>query len=445
MKIYRMEEKPEDVMSFIFRELCDENYPSDDELDQLKFQLKQLQSDKERRTLRESIKNEKRLTPEEIQKILNEKFMKLQLSEGINSLLKEYLTDGIFNNLQEQITSFEGNFLDNIQSGLTVLDQEVGVFASDSDAYHVFSELFDPILNDLHGLDDDNENEDENEENTEVKEEPKDLDDKKINPEIMEELKDLDPEKLFVKSIKIQCNRSFKDFPFISIASSSQMAEIFEKINDILTSIEDKHLEGNFEDYQDIEEDQKKVWLDEGVLFKEPEEEYLKAAKTNRLWPHARGLFLNSDKTIRVWVNQLDHMLVISSEDSGNFKACYDRIKKLLAFFNEIEFAKDEKWGFLSHNLKLVGIGMEISTEIKIPQLMKEENSENFKLFVDKEFFNIEDLGRGHLRLSTKQRVKVSEEKLCSTFQSKICDIISGEKCLYKKEGKEEKENEDDK
>lgn len=437
MKIYRMEEKPEDVMSFIFRQLCDENYPSDEEIDQLKLKLKKLQGDKERRTLTESIKNEKRPTPEEIQKMLNEKFTKLQMSEEKSkSLLKKYLTDGVFNNLREVTTSFEGSFLDNIQSGLTVFDQEVGVFASDADAYSAFSDLFDPILEHLFDIkqDDDSESETEIKIKQEVKEETEEI----------EELKDLDPEKLFVKSIKIACNRSLKNFPFVSIASSHQFAEISETISDILTSIEDEELEGTFEEYQDIEEHQKKMWLEEGILFKEPEEEFLKAAKTNRLWPHARGIFLNTEKTVRVWVNQQDHMLVISSEDSGNFKAVYDRLKKLLTFFDDVEFAKDEKWGFLAHNLKMIGNGMEISTEIKIPQLMKEENSENFNLFVDKKFFNVEDLGRCHLRLSTNQRVGVSETELCRTFQSKICDIIIAEKCLYKKEEKNGEETKDE-
>lgn len=411
MKIYRMQERPDDAVRFIFRELCDANYPSEKEFENLKAQLKQLTVEKERRKLRESIENDQHQTEEEIEKILNEKFRKFLNAKEATSLLKDHLTEKMFDKLKDQKTTLGGSLLDNIQSGLTVLNQEVGLFASDANAYHTFSELFEKVLDDLH----------ETSEEIEVKQE---------NPV---QLKDLDPEKLIVKSIKLSCNRSFTEFPFVNTASSQQLTEISEKIVDVLDSIEDKEIEGIFEDYQDIEEDQRKLWQDEGILFKEPDEEYQTAAKTNRLWPHARGIFLNEDKTVRVWINHQEHMMVISTENSANLKVIYDRMKKLLGFFKKDEFAHEEKYGFLAHNLKLVGIGLEISAVVKIPQLMKEEHAENFATIVDKKFFATENLGRGYVRLSTTTRLGISEEKLCEKFQLKIIDIIAAEKCLYKK------------
>lgn len=430
MKIYRMQDRPDDVMGFIFRELCGANYPSEAEFACMKAQLKQLLLEKERRTLRESIEQEDILqTDEEIQKILNELFSKFQHSEKATSLLKKHLTAGIFEKLRDLRTIFNGSFLDNIQSGLTVHDQEVGVFASDADAYQVFAELFELIINDLHKVESD-----------------------EVKQEVDKEIKDLDPEKLFVKSITITCNRSLKEFPFVSIANSKQLTEIAEKIRDVLESIDDNDIEGTFDDYQDIDEDKRKLLQDEGILFSKLNEEYQTAAKSNRLWPHARGIFFNDDKTVRVWVNHQEHLLAMSVEKSGDFKSAYDRMKKLMNYFEDVEFAKNEKYGFLVHNLQLIGVGLEISTEIKIPQLMKEENAEKFDAFVDKKFFDIENLGRGHVRLTTKQRLELSEVKLCGKFQSKIADIITAEKCLYKgdfvmekSQSNENDANEDDK
>lgn len=411
MKIYDMSEKPENALKFICRELCDENYPSDEEIESLKFQLKELLSEKEKRKISEKIEfGEDEKSDEEIQKILNEKFIKFQLDENGKSLLKKHLSEEIFNNLCQLKTSCDGTLLDNIQSGLTIFDQEIGVFASDENSYETFAELFDPILNDLH------QNDDKNEENDEE----------------IEDIKDLDPEKLFIKSISIELNRSVSNIPFLSIASSDEMKEVVDVITEITNSIDDENFKGNYQDFMEISDEQKETLIEDGILFRNPENEVMKAAETYRLWPYARGIFLNDNKNLKIWINEQEHILISSFENSGDFKSIYERLTKFLEYFEQVEFAEDDKWGFLAHNLNLIGNGIKIKIDIKIPQLLKEENKEKFDMFVDEKFFNCKALGHGIMQLSTKQRIGISQQKLISKFQSIISEIISAEKCLYK-------------
>lgn len=77
-------------------------------------------------------------------------FTKLAASDS-KSLLKKYLTKEVFDQLKTRKTSFGSTLLDVIQSGLENHDSGVGIYAPDAEAYTVFAEIFDPIIDDYHG------------------------------------------------------------------------------------------------------------------------------------------------------------------------------------------------------------------------------------------------------------------------------------------------------
>lgn len=77
-------------------------------------------------------------------------YAKLAASDS-KSLLKKYLTKEVFDQLKTRKTSFGSTLLDVIQSGLENHDSGVGIYAPDAEAYTVFAEIFDPIIDDYHG------------------------------------------------------------------------------------------------------------------------------------------------------------------------------------------------------------------------------------------------------------------------------------------------------
>jgi arginine kinase len=77
-------------------------------------------------------------------------FAKMAASDS-KSLLKKYLTKEVFDALKNKKTSFGSTLLDCVQSGFENLDSGVGIYAPDAEAYSVFSDLFDPIIEDYHG------------------------------------------------------------------------------------------------------------------------------------------------------------------------------------------------------------------------------------------------------------------------------------------------------
>jgi hypothetical protein len=77
-------------------------------------------------------------------------FAKLQASDS-KSLLKKYLTKEVFDNLKNKKTpTFGSTLLDVVQSGFENHDSGVGIYAPDAEAYTVFADLFDPIIEGMH-------------------------------------------------------------------------------------------------------------------------------------------------------------------------------------------------------------------------------------------------------------------------------------------------------
>lgn len=111
------------------------------------------------------------------------------------SLLKKYLTQDVFESLKLRKTSYGSTLMDVVQSGLANPDSSIGIYAPDSEAYTVFSELFDPIIEEYHtGFSSD-----------------------KMHPDLNwgdpDELGNLDVEGKYIVSTRVRCARSVQGYP----------------------------------------------------------------------------------------------------------------------------------------------------------------------------------------------------------------------------------------
>merc|ERR1719502_1613100 len=62
-----------------------------------------------------------------------------------------------------------------------------------------------------------------------------------------------------------------------------------------------------------------------GNLFQEPDSTLLLSSGCGRHWPDARGIFHNEAANFFVWVNEEDHMRIISMEKGDNIKGIFTR------------------------------------------------------------------------------------------------------------------------
>ena len=62
-----------------------------------------------------------------------------------------------------------------------------------------------------------------------------------------------------------------------------------------------------------------------GNLFQEPDSTHLLSAGMGRHWPDARGIFHNNDENLFVWINEEDHMRIVSMEKGADIKRIFTR------------------------------------------------------------------------------------------------------------------------
>uniref|UniRef100_A0A0K0DQQ3 arginine kinase n=1 Tax=Angiostrongylus cantonensis TaxID=6313 RepID=A0A0K0DQQ3_ANGCA len=240
------------------------------------------------------------VSPEVIKKI-EEGYTKLQNAADCHSLLKKYLSKSVVDQLKDKKTKLGATLLDVIQSGVANLDSGVGIYAPDAEAYTLFKPLFDPVIQDYH-----------NGFSPSQKQPATDLGEGKTA-----QLVDLDPEGKFINSTRIRCGRSLAGYPFNPCLTEANYLEMEAKVKKIFETITDPELQGTYYPLDGMTKEVQNQLIKDHFLFKEGDR-FLQAANACRYWPKGRGIFHNKNKTFLVWVNEEDHLRIISMQEGGN-------------------------------------------------------------------------------------------------------------------------------
>eukprot|EP00494_Astrolonche_serrata_P009026 UN09076 len=73
------------------------------------------------------------------------------------------------------------------------------------------------------------------------------------------------------------------------------------------------------------EKEQDKL-IEDHFLFDKPVSPLLLSSGMARDWPDARGIWHNENKTFLVWVNEEDHLRLISMQKGGDIKAVFKKV-----------------------------------------------------------------------------------------------------------------------
>jgi len=160
-------------------------------------------------------------------KKMEDGYAKLMASDS-KSLLKKHLSKEVFDKLKNVKTpTFGSTLLDCIQSGLENHDSGFGIYAPDAEAYSVFSEVFDPMIEDYH---------------TGFKKA-----DKHPNRDFgdVNAFGNLDPTGEYVVSTRVRCGRSMEGYPFNPCLTEAQYKEMETKVASTLSGLEGE-LKGKF-------------------------------------------------------------------------------------------------------------------------------------------------------------------------------------------------------
>uniref|UniRef100_A0AC35F0S8 Arginine kinase n=1 Tax=Panagrolaimus sp. PS1159 TaxID=55785 RepID=A0AC35F0S8_9BILA len=245
-----------------------------------------------------------------IKKIENA-YKTLQDNSECNSLLKKHLTQSVVDKLKYKKTKLGATLYDVIRSGVFNPDASVGVYAPDrvfnpdasvgvyapdSESYKVFAALFDPIIQEYHGFG--------------PNDKQPDVD---LGEGRTKELEPLDPDGKYIISTRIRCGRTLRGYPFNPLLTGDDYLIMQEKVKNALSQVKDDDLKGTYYPLQGMKKETQNQLIADHFLFKEGDR-HLQHANACKYWPLGRGIFHNNDKTFLIWVNEEDHLRLISME-----------------------------------------------------------------------------------------------------------------------------------
>merc|ERR1719369_2096664 len=106
--------------------------------------------------------------------------------------------------------------------------------------------------------------------------------------------------------------------------------------------------------------------IEDHFLFDKPVSPLLLASGMARDWPDARGIWHNDAKNFLVWINEEDHLRLISMELGGNINPVEKHMK---AAGNE--YMWNEHLGFVLTCPSNLGTGVRAGVHVKVPHLSK--------------------------------------------------------------------------
>uniref|UniRef100_A0A9J8CF06 creatine kinase n=1 Tax=Cyprinus carpio carpio TaxID=630221 RepID=A0A9J8CF06_CYPCA len=226
-----------------------------------------------------------------------------------NNHMAKVLTKEMYGKLRDKQTPTGFTVDDVIQTGVDnpghPFIMTVGCVAGDEESYEVFKDLLDPVISDRHNG---------------YKATDKHKTD--LNFENLKGGDDLDPN--YVLSSRVRTGRSIKGYALPPHNSRGERRAVEKLSVEALNSL-DGEFKGKYYPLKSMTDAEQEQLIADHFLFDKPVSPLLLAAGMARDWPDARGIWHNENKTFLVWVNEEDHLRVISMQQGGNMKEVFKR------------------------------------------------------------------------------------------------------------------------
>jgi len=87
-------------------------------------------------------------------------------------------------------------------------------------------------------------------------------------------------------------------------------------------------------------------------------------------WLQGRGIYHNESKTFLVWVNEEDHLRIISMQEGSKVGEVLERLNRAIrSLEKQLTFARDDRLGWLTFCPTNLGSTVRASVHIKLPKL----------------------------------------------------------------------------
>jgi len=304
-------------------------------------------------------------------------------------------------------------------------NQHCGIYAGDWDSYKDFSEIFDAIIQEYHGISADAKHQ-----------------------------SDMDPEKVVgniepgvpVHSTRIRVGRNIDGFGLSPGITKQQRIDVEKLMSNALSKLTGD-LAGKYYPLTGMDEAVRQQLVDDHFLFVSGDRN-LTVAGMERDWPEGRGIFHNDAKTFLLWVNEEDQTRIISMEKGGDVKGVFSRLARGIKAVQESvkaesgkDYALSEQYGYIHSCPTNLGTGMRASVHVDLPGWTKDS--------VDKLKARCEELAvqprgtrgesggqTGHTYdISNKHRLGYSEVQLVQVMIDAVNTLWKEDLELQKKHG----------
>merc|ERR1719228_2194130 len=277
--------------------------------------------------------------------------------QSTHSLVAKHVTRDKWDKLKNVKTKTAGFTLAKaIACAVEFDNQHCGMYAGDWDSYKDFAIVFDPLIQEYHGI-------------LPSATHTSDMDINKIKGNVGADVP--------VHSVRIRVGRSIDGFglsPGITKDQRKKVEALMVKAFGNLSG----DLAGTYYPLSGMDENVRQKLVDDHFLFVSGDRN-LQIAGMERDWPEGRGIFHNAAKTFLVWVNEEDQLRIISMQKGGDVKGVFERLARGIQAVGDSvksasgkEFSVDEKLGYLHSCPTNLGTGMRASVHVDLPGWTKE-------------------------------------------------------------------------
>jgi len=332
-----------------------------------------------------------------------------------NSLVAKHVTKEKWDKLSGHTTETSGFSLGKaIACAVEFDDQNCGIYAGDWDSYKDFADVFDPIIQEYHGIKPDAKH-------------TSDMDSTKIEGTIDSAAP--------VKSTRIRVGRNLDGFGLSPGILREHRLEFESLMKKAFAGLTDD-LAGTYYPLTGMDEEVRQKLVDDHFLFMSGDKN-LQVAGMERDWPEGRGIFHNKDKTFLVWVNEEDQLRIISMQQGSDVKEVFQRLERGIKAVEESVFREcgkkfmlDERYGYIHSCPTNLGTGMRASVHVTLPGWHKKGISALKKRC---EELNVQPRGTrgesgGHIDdtydISNKHRLGYSEVELVQNMINAVNTLV---------------------
>merc|ERR1711881_673595 len=295
----------------------------------------------------------------------------------------------------------------------------VGCVAGDEECYETFKEFLDPVIEGrMNGY------------------KPTDMHKTCLDPsKIVGDNFDM----TYVLSSRCRTGRSIRGYslpPWCTRAERNKVESIVSTALNRLTG----EFKGKYYPLAGMTEAEQDQLIEDHFLFDKPVSPLLTCAGMARDWPSGRGIWFNDAKNFLVWINEEDHIRVISMQKDGNMHEVFTRwCNGLNKFEAEIkrdghEFMWNQHLGYVLTCPSNLGTGVRCGVHVKIPKLSE---TKHFGTILEK--MRLQKRGAGGVDceavggifdISNADRIGFSEVELVNLLIEGVRFIVACEKKL---------------